>query len=127
MGSRTSYIVVSMKRLTVLGLCLAVAGTVVVLAQDDNTIRLDVNLVSILASVRSKSGALISNLTKDDFKIYEDGKEQQIRNFARETDLPLTLGLLVDTSSSQERLSTPNSARHRSSSAKFFAKRIRRS
>ena len=92
-----------MKRLTVLSLCLVLAGTVVVLAQDD-TIRLDVNLVSILASVRSKTGALISNLTKDDFKIYEDGKEQQIKNFTRETDLPLTLGLLVDTSSSQERL-----------------------
>ena len=60
--------------------------------------------MSILASVRSKSGALISTLTKDDFKIYEDGKEQQIKNFTRETDLPLTLGLLVDTSSSQERL-----------------------
>ncbi len=102
MGSQTSYIV-SMKRLTVLSLCLVLAGTVVVLAQDD-TIRLDVNLVSILASVRSKTGALISNLTKDDFKIYEDGKEQQIKNFTRETDLPLTLGLLVDTSSSQERL-----------------------
>jgi VWFA-related protein len=103
LGSQTSYIV-SMKRLTVFGLSLVLAGTVVVLAQDDNTIRLDVNLVSILASVRSKSGALISNLTKDDFKIYEDGKEQQIKNFTRETDLPLTLGLLVDTSSSQERL-----------------------
>ena len=103
MGSQTSYIV-SMKRLTVFGLCLVLAGAVVVLAQDDNTIRLDVNLVSILASVRGKSGALISNLTKDDFKIYEDGKEQQIKNFTRETDLPLTLGLLVDTSASQERL-----------------------
>ena len=93
-----------MKRLIVFGLSLALAGTVVLLAQDDNTIRLDVNLVSILASVRSKSGALISTLTKDDFKIYEDGKEQQIKNFTRETDLPLTMGLLVDTSSSQERL-----------------------
>ena len=93
-----------MKRLTVFALSLALAGTVVLLAQDDNTIRLDVNLVSILASVRSKTGALISTLTKDDFKIYEDGKEQQIKNFTRETDLPLTMGLLVDTSSSQERL-----------------------
>jgi len=110
-----------MKRLTVLGLCLAVAGTVVVLAQDDNTIRLDVNLVSILASVRSKSGALISNLTKDDFKIYEDGKEQQIRNFTRETDLPLTLGLLVDTSSSQERLIDTEQR----AASQFFSKVLR--
>lgn len=65
---------------------------------------MDVNLVSVLSSVRGKNGALISNLQQSDFKIYEDGKEQTIKNFARETDLPLTIGLLVDTSASQERL-----------------------
>ena len=119
MGSQTSYIV-SMKRLTVLSLCLVLAGTVVVLAQDE-PIRVDVNLVSILASVRNKSGALISNLTKDDFKIYEDGKEQQIKNFTRETDLPLTLGLLVDTSSSQERLIDTEQR----AASQFFSKVIR--
>jgi VWFA-related protein len=68
------------------------------------TIKVEVNLVNVLASVRGKNGALISDLTQKDFKIYEDGKEQQIRNFIRETDLPLTLGLLVDTSGSQQRL-----------------------
>jgi VWFA-related protein len=73
-------------------------------AQDDQPIRVDVNLVSLLASVRGKNGALISNLQQSDFKVYEDGKEQTIKNFARETDLPLTIGLLVDTSGSQERL-----------------------
>ena len=67
-------------------------------------IKVEVNLVNVLASVRNKNGALVSSLTKEDFRIYEDGKEQQIRNFGRETDLPLTLGLLVDTSGSQERL-----------------------
>ena len=82
-----------MKSLTVLGVCSAIllgsfAGAVVLVAQDE-PIRVDVNLVSILASVRGKGGALISNLQKDDFKIYEDGKEQQIKNFTRETDLPL--------------------------------------
>jgi VWFA-related protein len=97
-----------MKSLTMLGVSSVVllgslAGAVVLVAQDE-PIRVDVNLVSILASVRGKSGALISNLTKDDFKIYEDGKEQPIKNFTRETDLPLTIGLLVDTSASQERL-----------------------
>lgn len=73
-------------------------------ATPEATIKVEVNLVSVLASVRAKSGALISNLQKDDFQIFEDGKQQQIRNFARETDLPLTIGLLVDTSGSQERL-----------------------
>jgi len=73
-------------------------------AQDEPVIKVDVNLVNILASVRNKSGALIGNLEKSDFKIFEDGKEQEIKNFTRETDLPLTIGLLVDTSGSQARL-----------------------
>ena len=72
--------------------------------QDKDTIRIDVNLVNVLASVRTKNGALVGNLEKDDFKIFEDGKEQTIKTFTRETDLPLTIGLLVDTSRSQERL-----------------------
>ncbi len=109
-----------MKRLTVLGLCLVLAGTVVVLAQDE-PIRVDVNLVSIFASVRGKNNALISNLEKSDFKIYEDAKEQEIKNFTRETDLPLTLGLLVDTSSSQERLIDTEQR----AASQFFSKVIR--
>lgn len=76
-----------------------------VAAQDNEpVIKVDVDLVNILASVHNKSGALIGNLEKSDFKIFEDGKEQQIKNFTRETDLPLTIGLLVDTSGSQSRL-----------------------
>jgi VWFA-related protein len=74
----------------------------VAMAQD--TIKVEVNLVNVLCTVRTKSGGLIGNLEKSDFKIYEDGKEQEIKNFTRETDLPLTIGLLVDTSKSQERL-----------------------
>ncbi len=82
------------------------AATALMTAQDssDAPIKVDVNLVSILASVHNKSGGLVGNLEKSDFKIYEDGKEQTIKNFTRETDLPLTIGLLVDTSESQERL-----------------------
>ena len=77
-------------------------GASVAMAQD--TIKVDVNLVSVLSTVRNKSNGLVGNLEKSDFKIYEDGKEQEIKNFTRETDLPLTIGLLVDTSKSQERL-----------------------
>jgi VWFA-related protein len=76
----------------------------VLIAQDQEPIKVDVNLVSVLCTVRNKSGGLIGNLEKGEFKIYEDGKEQEIKNFTRETDLPLTIGLLVDTSKSQERL-----------------------
>ena len=114
-----------MKSLTMLGVCSAVllgsfAGGVVLLAQDE-PIRVDVNLVSILASVRGKSGALISDLKQDDFKIYEDGKEQRIKNFTRETDLPLTIGLLVDTSASQERLVDTEQR----AASQFFSKVLR--
>jgi len=68
------------------------------------SIKVDVDVVQILCSVRDKRGALIGNLTKDDFTLFEDGKQQEIKYFARETDLPLTIGLLVDVSGSQARL-----------------------
>src|SRR5947209_3919101 len=63
-----------------------------------------VKVVNVLASVRDKHGQIVSNLSKDDFAIEEDGRPQSIRYFSRETDLPLTLGLLVDTSLSQRRV-----------------------
>jgi VWFA-related protein len=63
-----------------------------------------VNVVNVLATVRDKHGKIISYLTKDDFTLSQDGQPQTIRYFAQETDLPLTLGLLVDTSLSQRRL-----------------------
>ena len=62
------------------------------------------NLVNILFNVRDKRGGLVGNLNKDDFTIFEDGKEQQIKYFNRETDLPLTIGLLIDVSASQRNL-----------------------
>ena len=77
-----------------------VAGLV---AQDD-TIKVDVDLVNVLCTVRGKNNGLIGNLDKGDFHLFEDGKEQEIKYFTRETDLPLTIGLLVDVSGSQERL-----------------------
>jgi len=68
------------------------------------TIQVQVNLVSILASVHDKRNGLVGNLTKDDFTLAEDGQPQEIKYFARETDLPLTIGLLVDVSASQRNL-----------------------
>ena len=71
----------------------------------DSTIRVNVDLVNVLFTVRAKKGgALIPNLEKNDFSVYEDSKQQTIQRFSRETDLPLTLGLLIDISASQERL-----------------------
>jgi len=75
------------------------------LAQDDSpTLKVEVNLVNILFNVRDKKGGLVGNLSKDDFKIFENGQEQQIKYFNRETDLPLTIGLLIDVSASQMNL-----------------------
>jgi VWFA-related protein len=68
------------------------------------SISVDVSLVNILASVHDKHGGLIGNLTKDDFTVLEDGKQQTIKYFTRETDLPLTIGLLIDVSASQKNL-----------------------
>ncbi len=67
-------------------------------------IAVEVNTVSVLAAVRDKHGKAISTLTKDDFALTEDGHPQPIDYFARESDLPLRLGLLVDTSLSQRRV-----------------------
>jgi len=66
--------------------------------------KVGVNIVNVLATVRDRDGRIVNNLTKDDFILEEDGKPQQIVNFFRETDLPLTIGLLVDTSVSQRSL-----------------------
>jgi VWFA-related protein len=73
-------------------------------AQDTPTFSSDVKVVNVLATVRDKHGQIVNNLTKDDFKLQQDGQPQSIRYFNKETDLPLSLGLLVDTSMSQRRV-----------------------
>jgi VWFA-related protein len=64
----------------------------------------NVKVVNVLATVRDKHGQIVNNLTQADFKLEQDGHPQTIRYFSKDTDLPLTLGLLVDTSMSQRRL-----------------------
>jgi Ca-activated chloride channel homolog len=71
-------------------------------SQSQNPIRVDVNLVNVAFTARDRNGALVGNLTKDDVELYEDAVPQKIEFFARSTDLPLTLGLIVDASGSQE-------------------------
>ncbi len=73
-------------------------------AQDDPVFKLDVKVVNILANVLNKNHEIINTLTKDDFTVLENGRPQTIRYFARQSDLPLTIGLLVDTSMSQRRV-----------------------
>ncbi len=69
--------------------------------QQQPEISVNVKVVNVFATVRNKQGGIVQNLTKDDFELQEDGRPQTIRYFSQETDLPLTLGLLVDTSMSQ--------------------------
>jgi VWFA-related protein len=73
-------------------------------ASPQNPIKVDVNLVNVTFTARDTRGALIENLTKDDVEVFEDAVPQKIEFFAKSTDLPLTLALLMDVSGSQERV-----------------------
>lgn len=74
------------------------------LGQQGSPVTLDVNAVNLLATVRDKHGNIIGDLTRDDFSLEQDGRTQAITYFVKESNLPLTLGLLVDTSLSQRRV-----------------------
>jgi VWFA-related protein len=89
--------------------------------QSVTTMSVQVKVVNVLATVRDKHGKIINNLTKDDFTLSEDGGPQTIRYFSRETDIPLTLGLLVDTSMSQRRVL----GEERSASQSFLTQMLR--
>src|SRR5258708_1044159 len=68
------------------------------------TLKANVNVVQLFFNVKDKKGGLIPNLPKDNFQIFEDGKPQTVKYFAAESNLPLTLGILIDASASQERV-----------------------
>src|ERR1700726_810510 len=68
-------------------------------------VRVKVNLVNVSFSVRDSRGVLVENLTKDDFEVLEDAVPQKIAFFSRSADVPLTLGLVVDASGSQDHFS----------------------
>jgi VWFA-related protein len=76
-------------------------------AQQDQsvaTLKVNVQVVNVYFNVKDKRGALIPNLKKEDFQVNEDGKPQTIKYFEAESNQPLTLGLLIDTSGSQTRV-----------------------
>jgi VWFA-related protein len=72
--------------------------------QSVDTLKVNVDVVQLFFNVKDKKGGLIPNLTKDDFQIAEDGKPQTIKYFTAESNLPLTLGILIDASGSQARV-----------------------
>jgi VWFA-related protein len=89
--------------LTVTALILLISPAFALHAQDAETpsFSSDVQVVNILATVRDKKAQFVRDLNKDDFHLLEDGRLQKIAYFTRETNLPLTIGLMVDTSLSQ--------------------------
>jgi VWFA-related protein len=68
--------------------------------QAPSTVRVQTNVVNVFATVRDKHNQLLPNLTKDDFKIFEDGAEQKVAFFSKELGLPITMAILMDTSGS---------------------------
>ena len=68
------------------------------------TLKVNVNVVQLFFNVKDKHGALIPNLNKESFDLFEDGQPQTIKYFKAESDLPLTLGMLIDSSGSQMRV-----------------------
>ena len=90
--------------------------------QDEQpTFSTDVKVVQVLATVTTKKGEIIRDLAQDDFILAENGHKQTIQYFSRETDLPLTIGLMIDTSMSQQRVMDAE----RSASARFFEQVLR--
>ena len=91
-----------MRNLMTLIVAMAATGLWGGSAAAQESIRVDVNLVNVTFSVRDASGKLVGDLTKDDFEVMEDAAPQKIAFFAKSVDVPLTLGLIVDASGSQE-------------------------
>src|SRR5215470_3031184 len=91
-----------MKPVVALILLSVVCGGVFVNAasQNQSTLKVNVELVNVLFSVTDRHGRFIPGLTEKDVLVEEDGRRQQIRNFARETELPLTIAMLIDMSPS---------------------------
>jgi Ca-activated chloride channel family protein len=87
------------------GLGVALLALAVGIGRGQEPIRVKVNLVSVAFVARDASGALVNNLTQDDVDVIEDAVPQKIAFFSRSADVPLTLGLVVDASGSQDHFS----------------------
>jgi Ca-activated chloride channel homolog len=74
-----------------------------IIIEDDEPIRVETELVNLLFTAQDKDRRLLTDLKKEDVRIFEDGQPQEISAFMRQTDLPLSLAILIDTSQSQQR------------------------
>jgi VWFA-related protein len=68
------------------------------------TLKVQTTVVNVFATVRDHHNAIVPDLTKDDFKVFEDGVEQKVAYFTREVDLPISLAILMDTSGSMQEI-----------------------
>lgn len=75
----------------------------IVSAGVEDVVRVNTDLASVLLTALDKDQRFITTLSRDDIRVYEDGVPQQITQFERETDLPLSLAILIDVSRSQEK------------------------
>jgi len=89
--------------LAIAGLCAMAVLAPAAMSAQDATFHMDVKLVNIFVNVTDKNGAIVGELTKDDFAVFEDGRPQQIAVFERKTDMPLNLTLAIDTSGSVQK------------------------
>jgi VWFA-related protein len=103
MGLRGPRIVLGLILSIVMAACTAAAQQPSV-PQEQKPLKISVEMVHLFVTVRGKHGNIVSDLNKNNFKVFEDGKEQQVAYFSREMNLPLTLAMLIDTSGSQDRL-----------------------
>jgi VWFA-related protein len=99
---------------------LTLLAATAVLAQDAK-FSSDVRVVTLLATVRDRDGAIVKDLGKENFLLEEEGQQQEIRYFAQESDLPLKLVLLVDTSRSMQTVFQPE----RTASNRFLEQMLR--
>jgi VWFA-related protein len=97
-------------KIAITALLFALAAPLVCGAQEKQsedqlpTFKANVNVVNVFFNVKDKKGLLIPGLKKDDFEVLEDGKPQTIKYFSSESNQPLTLGILIDSSASQMRV-----------------------
>jgi VWFA-related protein len=101
-------------------MCMALIAMVGANAQTP-TFSADVKVVNLLATARNRDGSIVTDLTKDDFEVEEDGKKQQIKYFSQQSNLPLVIGLLIDTSWSQRHIME----QERSASLEFLKRVLR--
>jgi VWFA-related protein len=73
-------------------------------SQGQQPLKVQTTIVNVFATARDKHHSIITDLTQDDFKVSEDGVDQKIAFFSKEVNMPITLGLLIDTSASMDRM-----------------------